>query len=441
MNREEWLNIIRKFRNNSSAMFGLIVLILFIFIGILAPLISPFKFQQEPSLVKAKKLIADKAGMTEIMQAFREFNASMFEYYVSNNNSMQLLGSEIKTYSKSAVVETVLLTNLQELVDNFVLDKSYLQNWQTNRRQAIDDLKAEIAKYAMRTVQSAEAAKLISGLDNQTESEFRIKAIRVYNRMENIYRKMMNFDPYLMPIVTWITEPQPPTIKYPFGICNGRDIFYGVVWGTQNAFKIGILVTFVSTIIGLFVGSICAYYGGWLDEILMRIVDMFLSIPYTLSAIVLTTILGTGLDKVVFSLIIFGWMGTARLIRGNILQTKNEQYVLASRALGTPGWMIIIRHILPNSIFPVIVLASMRIGSIVITAAALSFLGIGAPQGYADWGSILSYGRNWMLSGGSNPFQYWFTILFPGTIMVFFVLSWNLVGDALRDIFDPKMRL
>jgi peptide/nickel transport system permease protein len=163
-------------------------------------------------------------------------------------------------------------------------------------------------------------------------------------------------------------------------------------------------------------------------------------VPFMLSAMVLTTILGTGLDKVMIAMIVFGWMGSARLIRGNILQAKNDQYVLAAKALGVSDSKIIVKHILPNTIFPVVIQASMRIGSMVITAAVLSFLGVGAPQGYADWGSILNYARNWMLGGTEGAFQYWYTIVYPGTAMVLFVLAWNLVGDALRDIFDPKLR-
>nr|WP_303048679.1 MULTISPECIES: ABC transporter permease [unclassified Marinitoga] len=243
-----------------------------------------------------------------------------------------------------------------------------------------------------------------------------------------------------MPIITYESAPVPPSKEHPFGISNGRDIYYGVVWGTRTGFKIGLTVVTIATIIGLFIGSVSAYFGGWVDEILMRITDIFMSVPFMLSAMVLTTILGTGLDKVMIAMIVFGWMGSARLIRGNILQAKNDQYVLAAKALGVPDWKIIIKHILPNTIFPVVIQASMRIGSMVITAAVLSFLGVGAPQGYADWGSILNYARNWILGGSDSALQYWYTVTYPGTAMVLFVLAWNLVGDALRDIFDPKLR-
>lgn len=247
-------------------------------------------------------------------------------------------------------------------------------------------------------------------------------------------------DPYFMPVVTWSADPLPPSREHPFGVAGKRDIFYGVVWGTRTAFRIGILVTLASTAIGLFVGSLAGYFGKILDEILMRVTDIFMAIPFLVAAMVLTTVLGTGLDKVMIALVVFSWMYPARLIRGNILQVKEEQFVLAAKSLGVSDFVVILRHVLPNAIFPVLIQASMRMGSLVITAAALSFLGLGAPQGYADWGALLNYARNWMLGGYGATFKYWYMIAFPGGAMVLFVLAWNLLGDALRDAFDPRLR-
>lgn len=244
-------------------------------------------------------------------------------------------------------------------------------------------------------------------------------------------------NPYIIPRgASWGTRPQPPSADHIFGQVGGRDIFYGVIWGTRTAFRIGLIVSLVSTLIGLVIGSISAYFGGWLDEVLMRITDIFLSMPFLVGAMVMTVILGKGLDNVMLALIIFGWMQTARLIRGNILQAKEEQYVMAAKALGVNHFLIIMKHLLPNTIFPVVVQISMRMGSLVITAAALSFLGLGAEMGYADWGTILTFSRNFINELG----QHWYIIVYPSVAMILFVLAWNLVGDALRDIFDPKMR-
>ena len=141
---------------------------------------------------------------------------------------------------------------------------------------------------------------------------------------------------------------------------GGYDIFYGLIWGTRTAFRVGIITVVFSMLIGVISGSIAAYFGGWIDELLMRITDIFLSIPFLVAAMVLTTILGRGLDKVMVALIAFGWMGYARVIRGSILSTKQEIYIMAARALGVKDFRIILLHLLPNTIFPVLVQASMN---------------------------------------------------------------------------------
>ena len=247
--------------------------------------------------------------------------------------------------------------------------------------------------------------------------------------------------PYMIPRYGYSSTPKPPVPEPPFGTTKGQyDIFYGIVWGTRTAFWVGLFVVGVSCAIGIIVGSIAGYYGGKFDEILMRIVDVFMSFPFLIAAVVITTILGRGLDKVMLAMVCFYWMGYARLVRGSILAIKEEEYILAAKACGVKDWQIIMKHVLPNSIFPVLVQASMNIGSVVITASGLSFLGVGAPQGYADWGQMISFGRNWLLGTPENAFAYWYTIVYPGLAIVLFVLAWNLVGDAFRDVLDPKMQ-
>jgi len=268
-------------------------------------------------------------------------------------------------------------------------------------------------------------------------------------------------NPYQIPRMSWDINPQPPgspmsddmkeiygflekEVKWEKAICGtaegGYDIFYGLIWGTRTAFKIGLITVLISMLIGVILGSISAYFGGWIDEILMRITDIFLSFPFLVAAMVLTTVLGRGLDKVMIALISFGWMGYARLIRGSILSAKEETYVMAAKALGVNDAKIIWKHLLPNTIFPVMVQGSMNIGSMVITAAALSFLGVGAPVGYADWGQMVSFARNWIIGSPGHAGQYWYAVFYPGIFIVLFVLSWNLIGDTLRDILDPRLR-
>ncbi len=247
-------------------------------------------------------------------------------------------------------------------------------------------------------------------------------------------------DPYMIPRDGWSIEPQPPSEDHIFGTSESQyDIFYGIIWGTRTAFRVGLIVVGISTLIGVFIGTISGFYGGILDEILMRITDVFLSMPFLVAAIVLTTILGKGLNNVMIALVTFGWMGTARLMRSQVLEIKSEEFIEAAEALGASDMRIITKHVILNTIFPVVINASMRMGSIVITASALSFLGVGAPTGYADWGQMISFSRNWILGTQGNPLEFWYTVLIPGVAITLFCLSWNLIGDAFRDILDPKL--
>jgi peptide/nickel transport system permease protein len=226
-----------------------------------------------------------------------------------------------------------------------------------------------------------------------------------------------------------------------FGTAQGQyDIFYGMVWGTRTAFRTGFIVVISTFLIGIIVGSVSAYYGGIADNVIMRIVDVFMTLPFILMALilaaVLTPVIGKSLIPSIIALITFGWMGYARIIRGDILSVKERDYVLAARVVGVRNYRILFRDILPNAIFPTMVLASLAIGDVVLSFAALSFLGIGTQVGYADWGQILSFARNWI----SSLQLYWYIVVWPGLILVLFVMGWNLVGDALRDVLDPRMR-
>ncbi|MEW6030879.1 MAG: ABC transporter permease [Chloroflexota bacterium] len=226
-----------------------------------------------------------------------------------------------------------------------------------------------------------------------------------------------------------------------FGTAQGQyDIYYGVIWGTRTAFKTGLIVVFSTVLIGIVVGSVSAYYGGIVDNILMRIVDILLILPSLMATLILAAVLtpkiGRSVLPVMISLIAFGWLGYARIIRGDILSVKERDYVMAARVLGVKDSRILFRHIIPNAIFPTLVLASLAIGDVVLSFAALSFLGIGVEVGYADWGQVLAFARNWI----SSLNTYWYIIVFPGVTLVLFVMGWNLLGDALRDVLDPRLR-
>ncbi|MBP1871712.1 putative D,D-dipeptide transport system permease protein DdpC [Ensifer adhaerens] len=245
--------------------------------------------------------------------------------------------------------------------------------------------------------------------------------------------------PYDTPRAGFLATPQPPSPEAVFGTTQGQyDIFYGVVWGTRTAFKIGLGVVAISVLIGTVVGAVAAYYGGVIEEVLMRIVDVFMAVPFLIAAMVLTALLGKGIVPITIALTTFGWMSYARIVRSEILRIREMDYIHAARSYGASDLRLIVLHILPNAMFPVLVLATMATGSMVLSASALSFLGVGTEEGYADWGQFIAYSRNWIVGQPGNPFQFWYTLAFPGAAVFLFVLSWNLVGDALRDMLDPR---
>ncbi len=244
---------------------------------------------------------------------------------------------------------------------------------------------------------------------------------------------------YQMPQKSYQIAPQPPSSENWFGTTEQQyDLYYGVVWGTRLAFKVGLTVTFFAFLIGLLVGGIAAYFGGKVDETLMRLTDVVFAVPSLVLAMVIAAMLGPDIKNMMIALTAVAWPSYARLVRGDILSVKNQNYVTAARTLGARGPRILLRHILPNSIYPSVVVASLDIGYVVLTAASLSFLGLGAQPGTADWGQLIAMARNWVLGTAQNPLAYWYTVAVPGGAIFLFVLGWNLLGDAFRDILDPR---
>jgi peptide/nickel transport system permease protein len=248
------------------------------------------------------------------------------------------------------------------------------------------------------------------------------------------------WDPYLIPRDGFSATPQPPSEEHPFGTTQGQyDIFYGVIWGTRSAFRVGLVVIGIVVVVGILLGSLAGYFGGILDEVIMRITDIFLAFPALILAMAIVSGIGASLNAVIIALAAVSWPSYARLIRGDILQVREEDYIEASRGLGASSARVIFRHALPNAIYPTLIMASLDIGAVVLAAAALSFLGLGAPAGYADWGQLTSFARNWIVGPPGEPLKYWYTVTIPGLFILFFVLGWNLLGDAFRDIFDPRL--
>ncbi|MBI3998729.1 MAG: ABC transporter permease [Armatimonadetes bacterium] len=248
-------------------------------------------------------------------------------------------------------------------------------------------------------------------------------------------------DPYLIPQEGFGAIPRPPRSGHPFGTTERQyDLYYGIVWGTRTALRVSIIVIAIAAVIGVVLGGLAGYYGGRIDEVIMRVTDVFLAFPGLVLAVTVVAVLGRSLDNIMIAIAIVHWPTYARLLRGDILTVRGRDYVEAARAAGAGDLRIILRHVIPNAIYPFMVLSSLDMGLIVIIAAALSFLGLGAEVGYADWGMLINLSRDWIVGSPGNPFAYWYVLIFPGAAIFLFVLGWNLLGDAFRDILDPRLR-
>ncbi len=248
-------------------------------------------------------------------------------------------------------------------------------------------------------------------------------------------------NPYMMPHKGFSPTPKPPSKSNIFGTTSGQyDIFYGAVWGTRTAFKIGLFVVGIAGLVGVTLGAVSGYYGGVTDEVLMRVTDVIWAVPTLVLAMAIVVAFGRGLDKIMIALAMVQWRWYVRVIRSEILTLRDQDFVQAAKIIGVSDTKIILRHILPNAIYPVLIMASMDMGSMVITASFMSFVGLGAPRGYADWGQMVALARNYIVGPPDDPLKFWYTIVIPGGCIVLFVLAWNLIGDALRDAFDPKVR-
>jgi peptide/nickel transport system permease protein len=229
----------------------------------------------------------------------------------------------------------------------------------------------------------------------------------------------------------------PPSAAHWFGTdATGRDVFARVIYGARISLRVGIVVVAVSAFVGTMLGALAGYYGGWIDRLMSGyIFNVFLAFPGLLLAIALVAFLGAGINKLIFALCIIGWVGYARLIRGQVLKVREYDFVQAARALGAGDLRILAVHILPNAIQPLIVQASLGMAGAVLSEASLSFLGLGVPPPAPSWGVMIEEARD-LSTLQAAPHA----LIFPGIAIALTVLAFNFIGDGLREYLDPRQR-
>jgi peptide/nickel transport system permease protein len=213
----------------------------------------------------------------------------------------------------------------------------------------------------------------------------------------------------------------------------GRDVLSRILWGARVSLRVGFSVVILASLVGIALGAISGYFGGWMDTIIMRVTDILLAFPGILLAIALVAVLGPSINNVILALAIIGWVGYARLVRGQVLKVREMEYVTAAKALGAKSPRVIVLHVLPNVINPVIVMATLGLAGAILSEAALSFLGLGVQPPTPSWGAMLTAGRRYL--GEANHLA-----IFPGAAIMLAVMGLNFLGDGMIDALDPKYR-
>ena len=239
-------------------------------------------------------------------------------------------------------------------------------------------------------------------------------------------------DPYQSPR-DWANIDSPPGVAgHVLGTdSQGGDLLYGVIWGSRLSLQLSLTVVISTLVIGTIIGSLAAMRGGRLDNFLMRVVDVFLSIPELIFALAIAAVLGPSFRNIILALVAVFWVKYTRIIRGEIIRVKQAEYVAAARVVGDSTWNIYRKDVLPNAVTPLIVQATLDMGNVVLIGATLSFIGL-AQAGLTEWGALVSAGQSGLLAG------HWWVSTFAGLAIVLWALAFNLVGDGLRDVLDPK---
>jgi len=228
------------------------------------------------------------------------------------------------------------------------------------------------------------------------------------------------------------TRFQPPGSTYLLGSDQfGRDVLTRLLYGARVSLGVAFLSVFLTMLLGTGIGLVAGYRGGWVDTVLMRFVDLLLAFPRIFLVLLIISLTKPSLVLVVLVLAVTGWMATARLVRSEVLSVRERDYVQAARALGIPTWRILLRHVLPNTVAPIVVSATLMIGNVILAESVLSFLGLGVPVPTPSWGAMIDEGRA-VFPG------VWWLATFPGLAITCTVVAFNLLGDGLRDVLDPR---
>lgn len=228
---------------------------------------------------------------------------------------------------------------------------------------------------------------------------------------------------------------QPPSAEHWFGTdSHGRDVFVRTWYGARISLFVGLMAALIDCVIGIVYGGISGFKGGRTDNVMMRIIEVLYGIPYLLVVILLLVVMGPSLTTIIVALTVTGWVGMARIVRGQVLQIKNYEFVLASRSFGSKPWRIIRKNLIPNTMGPIIVQLTLTVPSAIFAEAFLSFLGLGIQSPFASWGSMANDSLGAILSGN------WWTLFFPAFFISFTMFAFNVLGDGLQDALDPKLR-
>ncbi len=225
-----------------------------------------------------------------------------------------------------------------------------------------------------------------------------------------------------------------PTWRHPFGTDSlGRDVLSRMIWGSRISLMVGFVAVGISTVIGIFLGAIAGYYGRWVDNLIMRFVDIMLCFPTFFLILAVIALLEPNIWNIMIVIGVTSWMGVARLVRAEFLSLKERDFAVAEKALGAKDFRIIFRHILPNALAPILVSATLGVAGAILTESALSFLGIGVQPPTPSWGNILTAGKD-------NIEIAWWLSLYPGCAILITVLGYNLLGEGIRDSIDPRLK-